>query len=181
MYICIDVNAYSYNRFALHCVTCPYVTLHYIAIRCVALYFTALHSITSPDITTLHCITSIAHCDSLCAIHCMTLRCIALHCVALHCIALRCVAFHSVPFHWYIHCMERHEPVLTPKIPQETSRFMLPCRTSMSAALEIRTCLGSSLPGSCGVGKVRRKTQLEKLWQYHGGTIRWMDGWIEGR
>ena len=166
MYTCIDVNAYSYNRFALHCVTCHYVTLHYIAIRCVALYFTALHSITSPDITTLHYITSIAHCDSLYAIHCMTLR---------------CIVFHSVPFHWYIHCMERHEPVLTPKIPQETSRFMLPCRTSMSAALEIRTCLGSSLPGSCGVGKVRRKTQLEKLWQYHGGTIRWMDGWMDRR
>ena len=44
-----------------------------------------------------------------------------------------------------------YQIILWFRLSQETSEFMLPCRTSMSAALEIRTCLVSSLAGSCGV------------------------------
>ena len=44
-----------------------------------------------------------------------------------------------------------YQIILWFRLSQETSEFMLPCRTSMSAALEMRTCLVSSHTGSCGV------------------------------
>ena len=169
MYTCIDVNAYSYNRFALHCVTCHYVTLHYIAIRCVALYFTALHSITSPDITTLHYITSIAHCDSLYALHCIALRCIALHCVALH-----SIPFHSTDTYTVWNVMNLYWPQRYPK-----------------------KLLGSCYPvaplcpqhwrfGHAWVLRSRVPVELvrfgeKRSWRNYGNTTGWMDGWMDRR